>query len=251
MVRWQFIVIVPCIAASHCRSTASSSSIHRTVSKPIHQPRPRWSEGALRDPIRIMKKNFWHVLMIFWRNMLFNQGFALVRIRLADAILCHMHYLSNTQITSNDGRFCIKARTINIHLVSLYEGFKSMPNDCELLCLPLKIMFRKVRLFLRVYRQTRELYIHSYGDITITGEGLQIFVLYMLGTHGHWAVRVRDTHTYCRAFSSGAVTTCFLRLSSVAAEFRTSNFPLAGRTLQPTAPPPRCLGKRKTGETVM
>ena len=53
----------------------------------------------------------------------------------------------------------------------------------------------------------------------------------MLGTHGHWAVRVffslshllwhpfimsssmiRDTHTYYRAFSSGAVTTCFYDL---------------------------------------
>ena len=50
----------------------------------------------------------------------------------------------------------------------------------------------------------------------------------MLGTHGHWALKVfkpatptvtlgirllsprtRDTHTYCRTFSSGAVTTCF------------------------------------------
>ena len=39
--------------------------------------------------------------------------------------------------------------------------------------------------------------------------------------------RIRNTHTYCRAFSSGACTTC-LRLRYVAAEIRT-----------PTAPPPR------------
>ena len=177
------------------------------------------------------KKPFWHVLMIFLRNMLFNQGFALVRIRLADAILCHMHYLSNTQITSNDGRFCIKARTINIHLVSLYEGFKSMPNDCELLCLPLKISF----VFKGLSSNSR--IIHSYGDITITGEGLQIFVLYMLGTHGHWAVRVRDTHTYCRAFSSGAVTTCFYDLVLSRLNFEHPTFRLQGERSNPLRHP--------------
>ena len=29
---------------------------------------------------------------------------------------------------------------------------------------------------------------HTFGDITITGEGLKIMLI--LGTHGHWAVRV-------------------------------------------------------------
>ena len=229
MVRWQFIVIVPCIAASHCRSTASSSSIHRTVSKPIHQPRPRWSEGALRDPIRIMKKNFWHVLMnfIFWWNMLFNQGFALVRIRLADAI---SYDLSNTQITSNDGRFCFKARTINIHLVFRYEGFKSMPNDYELLCL--YTFEDRVKESSFVFRglSSNSRIVHSYGDVTIRAAN---FVLYMLVTHGHWAVRVRDTHTYCWAFSSGAVTTCFYDLVLSWLNFEHPTFRMRGERSNP------------------
>ena len=62
---------------------------------------------------------------------------------------------------------------------------------------------------------------HSYGDVNITDEKLQIWPL--LCTHGHWALRVYqratpavtrgirlkwsspmtgDTHTYCRAFST-------------------------------------------------
>ena len=47
-----------------------------------------------------------------------------------------------------------------------------------------------------------------------------------------------NTHTYCRAFRSGAVTTC-LRLMSVSAWIRTPNLPFAGRTLYPTAQPLR------------
>ena len=66
---------------------------------------------------------------------------------------------------------------------------------------------------------------YSYGDGIITGEGLQS----LLGTHVQWAVRVSlayhtyfytghpfimvisenfEPHTSCRAFCSGAVTTC-------------------------------------------
>ena len=41
----------------------------------------------------------------------------------------------------------------------------------------------------------------------------------------------------CRAFGSGAVTTCFNDLS-VTAEIQTPKLPIAGRTLIPTAPPP-------------
>ena len=44
---------------------------------------------------------------------------------------------------------------------------------------------------------------HSYGDVTITDEGLLI-----LNSAWHsWLLS--DCHTYCRVFSSGAVTTCF------------------------------------------
>ena len=45
------------------------------------------------------------------------------------------------------------------------------------------------------------------------------------------SLRSRDTHTFCWAFSSGAVPTCV-----VAAGIRTPNLPLARRMLKPTAP---------------
>ena len=56
-----------------------------------------------------------------------------------------------------------------------------------------------------------------------------------------WSPRTRDIHTYCRAFSSGAVTTCFNDLRPVADGIRTPNIPFAGPTLYPTAPPPRWI----------
>ena len=73
---------------------------------------------------------------------------------------------------------------------------------------------------------------YSYGDATITGEGLKMLT-YAWHSYGHWAVRVlshatptvtlsvrllwsspgtHNTHTYCRTLSSGAVTTCFYDL---------------------------------------
>ena len=48
---------------------------------------------------------------------------------------------------------------------------------------------------------------HSYGDVIITGEGLQFFT----STLHSWQLS-SDIHTYCRAFRSGAVTTCFYDL---------------------------------------
>ena len=67
---------------------------------------------------------------------------------------------------------------------------------------------------------------HSFGDVTIAGEALQIFTYarhsWSLSSEGSltcntycgqpfiWSsLWVRDTHTCCRAFSSKAVTTCF------------------------------------------
>ena len=69
---------------------------------------------------------------------------------------------------------------------------------------------------------------YSDGDVTITGEGLQILTyarhLLPLSSSGSLAChtychtghpsswsspRTRGTYTYCRAFSSSAVTTCF------------------------------------------
>ena len=69
---------------------------------------------------------------------------------------------------------------------------------------------------------------HSFGDVIIAGEGLQILTyarhLWPLSSEdslscftkcdtGHPFIMsspiTRDTRTYCRAFGSGAVTTCF------------------------------------------
>ena len=73
---------------------------------------------------------------------------------------------------------------------------------------------------------------HSYGDVTITGEGHS----WPLSSEGSIAwhtycdtrrssPRTRDTLTFCQAFGSGAVTTWFLRLRSVAIGIRTPNLP--------------------------
>ena len=92
---------------------------------------------------------------------------------------------------------------------------------------------------------------HSYGDVTIAGdprEGLQNLTL--LGIHGHSAVIEGslachiccDTmhqfivvisedlwHTYCRAFSSGAVTTCFYDLGLSRLGFEHTTFSSRGQ----------------------
>ena len=53
---------------------------------------------------------------------------------------------------------------------------------------------------------------HSYGDVTITGEGLQILTCarrsWTLGSEGSLACYTY-CNTYCRSFSSVAVSTCF------------------------------------------
>ena len=70
---------------------------------------------------------------------------------------------------------------------------------------------------------------HSYGDVTIAGEGLQIFPY----ARHSWPLsseastpKTRDTHTYCQAFSSGDVITCFydLGLSRLGFEHPTYHF---------------------------
>ena len=58
---------------------------------------------------------------------------------------------------------------------------KSMRKQKPRSCVPGNVFFvRGFTFHLRIF--------HSFGDVTITGEGLQI--LTYLGTHGHWAVRV-------------------------------------------------------------
>ena len=93
--------------------------------------------------------------------------------------------------------------------------------------------------------------LHSYGDVTINGEGLQACKFWsILATHGIWALRrlkratptvswdirlqwsswrTRDILTYCRAFSNGTSTTRF--------ELPTPG--MRSKRSKPTAPPPR------------
>ena len=89
---------------------------------------------------------------------------------------------------------------------------------------------------------------HSYGDVTITSEGLQLQPI--LGTHCHLAMSslachtycdtghpsiwssssTVETHTCCQAFSTGAITFCFYDLGL--SQIPTPNLPHARRTLQ-------------------
>ena len=77
---------------------------------------------------------------------------------------------------------------------------------------------------------------HSYRDVTITGEVVQILTyaqhLLLLSSEGSLALQsfsdtyypfilpssnTLDSHTCCQAFCSGAVTTCFVTIRSEAA----------------------------------
>ena len=86
--------------------------------------------------------------------------------------------------------------------------------------------FRLFVCLFGVYGLTQEFFTHMETS-SLPVNGCKFSTL--LGTRGHWAVRDLqrathtvslfimvisedcDTHTYCRAFSSGAVTTCFFR----------------------------------------
>ena len=74
------------------------------------------------------------------------------------------------------------------------------------------------------FRPSRDFF-HSFGDITITDEEIQIYVRHSLPLSSEvslachnvtranslwWSSpRTRDTHNFCHTFDSGAVTTCF------------------------------------------
>ena len=109
-----------------------------------------------------------------------------------------------------------------------------------------KLYYYFSSLFLFVFSSHSRIF-HSFEDVTIAGEGLQILTyarhFWPLSSEGSLAcytccdtghpfmmVISDDTQNYCRASSSGAVTTC-LRLRTGAAGIRTPNFPLAERTL--------------------
>ena len=53
----------------------------------------------------------------------------------------------------------------------------------------------------------------------------------MLGSHGHW--HARDTHTYCRAFSSVVVPTCFYDLGLSRLGFEHPTFRFRGQRSKP------------------
>ena len=77
---------------------------------------------------------------------------------------------------------------------------------------------------------------HSYVDVTIIREAANVHLFSTVTRdirlkQSSRSRRTRSTHIYCREFSIGAVTTCFLDLGFVAAWIRTLNLPLAGRTL--------------------
>ena len=99
---------------------------------------------------------------------------------------------------------------------------------------------------------------HSYGDVTITGKGLQILTF----ARHSWPLILEGTlacHTdYDTGHLWGPVTlkpivecwqwSChylFLRLRYVAAGIRTPNLPLAGRTLLATVPLLACEDNQK------
>ena len=98
---------------------------------------------------------------------------------------------------------------------------------------------------------------HSYGDVTITGEGLQILTYarhlwpsssegslpcHTLYDKGHpFIMVISEDPSHSHLLLIVWQCSChylFLRLRSVVAGIRTPNLPLAGRTLLPTAPPP-------------
>ena len=91
--------------------------------------------------------------------------------------------------------------------------------------------------------------VHSHGDVTITAEGLHILTFaqhlwpfrfssdgsiacYTYCDTGHtskWSSpKTHDTHTYCRVFCGGAVTTCFNTLGLSRLEFGHPTFRLRG-----------------------
>ena len=84
---------------------------------------------------------------------------------------------------------------------------------------------------------------HSYEDVTITAEGFQSLTYarhtwpfiskgsspcHTYCDTGHPSSKNRDTYTYCRAFRSGAVTTCFYDLGQSRLGFEQPTFRLKG-----------------------
>ena len=102
----------------------------------------------------------------------------------------------------------------------------------------------RICLFVRGFRPTRQFFTHM-ETTPLPIKGCKCWP--MLGTRGHWAVRVlrvcqaycdkghpfimvisedRDTHTYCRAFDNEAVTTCVYDLGLTWLGFEHTNFRL-------------------------
>ena len=101
---------------------------------------------------------------------------------------------------------------------------------------------------------------HSYGDVTITSEGLQLLTYaqhsWPLSSEGslachttvtpgiclYWSSpRTRNTHTLCQAFGSGAVTTCYYDLGLLRLGFKHPPFHLRGEHSNPLC---HCCGEK-------
>ena len=89
---------------------------------------------------------------------------------------------------------------------------------------------------------------HSYGDVNITGEGLQISACALhswpLSSEGSIACHNDTGHPFimvlfCGEFSNGTVTTCFYDLVLWRLGFEHPTFRLPGKRSKPTVPPPR------------
>ena len=107
-------------------------------------------------------------------------------------------------------------------------------------------MCLNVCLFVRAWFSSHSRIFHSYGDVTIADERLQISTYarhsWPLSSEGSLTCHTccdtghsfemvifdvsRDTRIYCREFSSGAVTTCLYDLDLSRVRFEHPSFPL-------------------------
>ena len=151
--------------------------------------------------------------------------------------------------------FFIKSQRLKYLAVTLYSSF--INGALKNIALRTVNILLFVCLFIRSCSSHSRIF-PSFGDVTIPDEGLQILTyarhFWPSSSGGSLACHTyRDTeHPFIMVISEDTLHShlppsvwqwicrfMFLRLMSVAIGIRTPNPPLAGWTLQPTAPPPR------------